>query len=145
MSDKQKIAQACADAMSSGDRASQRLGIKIDEVRPGYSRLSMRVTREMDNGHDNCHGGVIFTLADSSFGYACNTHNQRSVAVGCTIDFLAPARVGDVLVATAVEQARVGRTGVYDIRVENQAGALVATFRGKSVTVKGHWVEASDQ
>ena len=145
MIDKLKLARTCADAMWAGDTASQSLGMKIEETRPGYARLSMRVTRSMVNGRDNCHGGIIFTLADSSLGYACNTHNQYAVAVGCNIDFLAPGHVGDVLVATAVEQGRVGRTGVYDVRIENQDGALVATFRGKSVTVKGHWVEAPDQ
>lgn len=145
MTDKLKLARACAQAMWAGDTASQRLGMKIEEMRTGYARLSMRVTPEMVNGRESCHGGVLFTLADSSFGYACNSHNQHSVAVGCSIDFLAPGMVGDVLVATAVEQVRVGRTGIYDVRVENQAGALLATFRGKCVTVKGHWVEASDQ
>ena len=139
--DKQTLARAAANAMWAGDHASQWLGMKIEEVRPGYARLSMRVTRDMVNGHDTCHGGIIFTLADSSFGYACNSHNQHSVAAGCAIDFLAPARLGDALVATAAEQARVGRTGVYDVRVENQAGTLIATFRGKSATVKGHWIE----
>jgi acyl-CoA thioesterase len=139
--DKQALARASVDVMWAGDRASQWLGMKIEEVRPGYARLSMRVTRDMVNGLGTCHGGIIFMLADSSFGYACNSHNQHAAAVGCTVDYLAPARAGDALVATAAEQARSGRTGVYDVRVENQAGTLIATFRGKSATVKGHWVE----
>src|SRR5574341_1417738 len=124
-----KLAAAAAEAQWRGDQASKRLGMKIEDVGPGSARLSMRVTREMLNGADTCHGGVIFTLADSAFGYACNSHNQLAFAVGCTIDYLAPARAGDTLVAVAAEQARVGRTGVYDVRVENQDGLLVATFR----------------
>lgn len=129
--------------MWAGDRASKLLGMKVEEVRPGYARLAMRVTRDMLNGYDTCHGGVIFTLADSAFGYACNSHNQLSVAASCSIDFLAPARTGDVLTATAVELARAGRAGVYDIRVENQDGAVVATFRGRSTTIRGHWVNTA--
>jgi acyl-CoA thioesterase len=137
-----KLAEAAAAAMWRGDEASKRLGMTLEEVRPGYARLSMRVRREMLNGADTCHGGVIFTLADSAFGYACNSHNQLAFAVNCTIDYLAPARSGDTLTAVALEQARAGRTGIYDVRVENQDGALVAAFRGKSATVKGHWVES---
>jgi acyl-CoA thioesterase len=139
--DRQALARATADAMWAGDHASKWLGMKIEEVKAGYARLSMRVTREMVNGHDTCHGGMIFTLADSSFAYACNSHNQRAVAANCSIDFLAPARLGDVLVATAVEQVRAGRAGVYDIRVENQAGETIASFRGRSAAIKGHWLE----
>ena len=139
--DRQALARATADAMWAGDHASKWLGMKIEEVKAGYARLSMRVTREMVNGHDTCHGGMIFTLADSSFAYACNSHNQRTVAANCSIDFLAPARFGDVLVATAVEQVRAGRAGVYDIRVENQAGETIASFRGRSAAIKGHWLE----
>ena len=137
-----KLAAAAAQAMWRGDQASKRLGMSIEEVRPGYARLSLRVTHEMLNGADTCNGGVIFTLADSAFGYACNSHNQLAFAVNCAIDYLAPARSGDTLTATALEQARVGRTGVYDVRVENQDGALVAAFRGKSTTVRGHWVDS---
>lgn len=139
--DRQALARATADAMWAGDHASKWLGMQIEEVKAGYARLSMRVTREMVNGHDTCHGGMIFTLADSSFAYACNSHNQRAVAANCSIDFLAPARLGDVLVATAVEQVRAGRAGVYDIRVENQAGETIASFRGRSAAIKGHWLE----
>lgn len=139
--ERQALARATADAMWAGDHASKWLGMKIEKVKAGYARLSMRVTREMVNGHDTCHGGMIFTLADSSFAYACNSHNQRAVAANCSIDFLAPARLGDVLVATAVEQVRAGRAGVYDIRIENQAGETIASFRGRSAAIKGHWLE----
>ena len=119
------------------DRASKWLGMKLEEVRAGYARMSMRVTENMVNGHDLCHGGFIFTLADSTFAFACNSHNQRAVAAGCSIEFLAPALLGDVLTAEGVEQALAGRTGVYDMRVTNQKGETIALFRGKSATIKG--------
>ena len=101
----------------------------------------MTVTGHMTNAQDLCHGGLIFTLADSSFGLACNSHNRRALAASCTIEFLAPARLGDRLVAECHEQATVGRAGLYDARVTNQKGELIAMFHGKSATVKGHWVE----
>jgi acyl-CoA thioesterase len=137
----QALAQAAAAAMWRADRASRWLGMQLDEIRPGYARLSMTVTADMTNGQDLCHGGLIFTLADSSFGFACNSRNQRALAAGCSIDFLAPGRLGDRLTAECVEQARAGRAGVYDARVTNQDGELLALFRGKCATVKGVWVE----
>jgi acyl-CoA thioesterase len=123
------------------DAASRWLGMKLEEVRAGYARLSMRVTAHMVNGQKVCHGGLIFTLADSSFGYACNTHNQRALAAGASIDFLSPARLGDVLVAECVESARAGRRGIYDAKVTNQKGEAIALFRGESAVVKGTWIE----
>jgi len=139
--DKLALARATAEAMWRDDRASNWLGMKIEEVRPGYARLSMSVTENMVNGHDLCHGGFIFTLADSTFAYACNSHNQRAVASGCAIEFLAPAHLGDVLTAEGIEQAIAGRLGVYDMRVTNQRGELLALFRGKSATIRGKLVE----
>jgi acyl-CoA thioesterase len=115
--------------------------MRLVEIGPGRARLSMRVTGEMVNGQKVCHGGLIFSLADSSFGYACNTHNQRALAASCSIDFLAPAQLGDELTAEAQETAHAGRTRLYDVRVTNQAGELIALFRGKSASVKGTWVE----
>ncbi len=135
--DRQALAAAAAKAMWDEDHASKWLGMKLEEVRPGYARMSMRVTQHMVNGHDLCHGGFIFTLADSAFAYACNSHNQRAVAAGCAIEFLAPARLGDELIAEGVELALSGRNGVYDMRVINQEGKLIAVFRGKSATIKG--------
>ena len=123
------------------DNASKWLGMRIDEVRPGYARLSMTETTNMVNGHNLCHGGLIFTLADSTFAFACNSHNQRAVAAGASIEFLAPAFLGDVLTAEGVEQALKGRTGVYDMKVSNQNGEPIALFRGKSATIKGLLVE----
>lgn len=139
--DRETLAQSCAEAMWRGDHISKWFGMRVEEVRPGYARMSMTVTQHMVNAHDTCHGGAIFTLADSTFGYACNSHNQNAVAASCSIEYLAPGYVGDVLTAVGVEQARTGRYGLYDLRVTNQRGELIALFRGKSMTVKGHLVE----
>jgi acyl-CoA thioesterase len=95
----------------------------------------------MLNGHGTCHGGYIFTLADSAFAYACNSYNLTTVAAGCTIDYLAPGREGDVLTAIAQERSASGRTGVYDIEVINQRGEKIALFRGKSYRIKGHVID----
>ena len=135
------LAKAAAEAMWRDDNASKWLGMKVEEVRPGYARLSMTVTANMVNGHNFCHGGLIFTLADSTFAFACNSHNQRAVAAGASIEFLAPAYLGDVLSAEGLEQSLMGRTGVYDMKVRNQKGEVIALFRGKSATIKGLLVE----
>ncbi len=137
------LAQAVAEAMYARDPAVRAFGIRIDEVGPGYARLSMPVRDDMLNGHGLCHGGLIFTLADSAFAYACNSRNQNTVASGCTIDYVAPGQRGDVLVAVAVEQSLAGRTGVYDITVSNQDGKKVALFRGRSASIKGGVLEGS--
>ncbi|MFZ1909979.1 MAG: hydroxyphenylacetyl-CoA thioesterase PaaI [Burkholderiales bacterium] len=126
--------------MTRDDRCSAWLGMRLEEVRPGYARVSMAVGENMVNGHDLCHGGMIFTLADTTFAYACNSHNQRAVAAGCAIEFLAPAHLGDVLTAEGVEVAHIGRSGVYDMKVTNQNGQLIALFRGKAATIKGKLV-----
>ena len=108
------------------------MGVEVMEVRAGYSRLSMRVREDMINGHRLCHGGLIFALADTAFAYACNTHNNRSVAMSCSIDFLHPAHAAENLIATAEESWRGGRTGIYDVQVHTESGELIAIFRGKS-------------
>ena len=131
------LARACAEAMWEGDRASQGLGMTIESIAPGQAVLSMTVRDDMTNGHGICHGGFIFTLADSAFAFACNTYNQRVVAQMAQISFLAPAHKDDRLTATAREVWRQGRGGLYDIRVTTQTGAPVAEFRGQSRTVKG--------
>lgn len=141
MEDQDALANAAAQVMWRDDNASKWLGMKIVEVRAGYARLSMTVTQNMVNGHNLCHGGLIFTLADSTFAFACNSHNQRAVAAGASIEFLAPAFLADVLTAEAVEQALKGRTGVYDMKVTNQTGEVIALFRGRSATIKGLLVE----
>ena len=133
------LAKAAGEAMWRADRASKWLGMQLEEIRACYTRLSMTVTADMTNGQDLCHGGLIFSLADSSFGFACNSRNQRALAAGCSIEYLAPAQLGDRLTAECREQATVGRTGLYDARVTNQKGELIALFRGKSATVRGTW------
>jgi len=135
--DPQALAQAVADAMWSRDHATNALGMRIEAIGPGSATLSMPVRTDMLNGHAMCHGGFIFTLADSAFAYACNSYNQNTVASACHIDFLAPAREGDVLQAEAVERSASGRTGVYDITVRVRGGKTVALFRGKSYRIQG--------
>ena len=130
-------AKEVADSMYSRDRASQWLGLNIVEVRAGYAQLTMEVQPHMANGHDLGHGGLTFALADSTFAFACNSYNINAVAAACSIEFLAPTRVGDVLTATAQEQALNGRNGVYDVRVTNQRDEVVALFRGKSTQIRG--------
>jgi acyl-CoA thioesterase len=136
-----ELARAAAAKMFEHDRASRALGLKLVEVGNGSSKMIMRVRPDMLNGHGTCHGGVIFTLADSAFGFACNSHNHVTVAAGCSIEYLQPALEHDVLTATAQEVVLAGRNGIYDVLVQNQDGAIVATFRGKSARVKGHIVE----
>jgi acyl-CoA thioesterase len=136
----QALAEATGRAMYANDHASQTLGMVLEEIRPGYARMRMTVRRDMVNGHDICHGGIIFTLADSTFAYACNTHNHVTVAQGASIEFLAPGKLGDVLTAVGEERHVRGRNGVYDIAVSNQEGERIALFRGKSFRLHGHMV-----
>lgn len=135
--DPQALAEAAAQAMWERDAASQKLGMAIAEVRPGYARMTMTVRDDMVNGHAICHGGYIFTLADSAFAFACNSHDVTTVAAHCEISFLAPARLGDRLVAEAVERHRRGRSGIYDVTVHTEEGALIALFRGWSRSIGG--------
>ncbi len=137
----QQTAEAAAAAMHARDRASLALGMKLLGVGPGSASMQMAVREDMANVHDTCHGGLIFTLADSTFAYACNSHNKNAVAVTCVIEYMRPAYVGDLLTASGREQGLEGRNGVYDIRVENQKGELVALFRGKSTQIKGEVTE----
>ena len=136
--DAQALAQRCADAMYARDSASQGLGMRIVGVAPGFASMTMTVRSDMLNGHATCHGGFIFALADSAFAFACNSHNLTTVAAGCTIEFLLPAREDDLLTATGRERTQAGRNGIYDIDVANQHGATIAVFRGKSARIKGH-------
>jgi len=137
----QALAERVARAMLDRDPASQTLGMHIGKVAPGRAEVTMEVRADMLNGHAICHGGFIFTLADSAFAYACNSYNLSTVASGCAIDFVAPAREGDVLTARAAERSAAGRTGVYDIEVVNQRGETIALFRGKSYRIKGHVID----
>jgi len=140
----QRLAERVADGMFVNDRASRGLGMQIASVAPGRAEMTMTVREDMLNGHAMCHGGFIFMLADSTFAFACNSYNRNTVAQGCSIDYLAPAHLGDVLHATGVERSRTGRTGVYDIEVRNQHGRIVALFRGKSYRIDGHVVDEAE-
>ncbi|UZD54849.1 hydroxyphenylacetyl-CoA thioesterase PaaI [Caldimonas aquatica] len=140
--DAQRLAELVREGMYANDRASKALGMQVREVAPGRAVLTMTVREDMLNGHDICHGGLIATLADSAFAFACNSYNELTVASGFAIDLLAPARLGDVLTATCTEVARGGRTGLYDTEVVNQQGERIAVFRGRSYTAKGKPVVA---
>jgi acyl-CoA thioesterase len=133
----QALAELAGRTMFERDPASQALGMVLAEIRPGYARMTMMVRADMLNGHATCHGGYIFMLADSAFAFACNSHNLSTVGAGCTIDYLAPGRAGDVLVAEATEQALQGKTGVYDVTVKTADGRTIALFRGKSHRIGG--------
>ncbi len=141
--DPQTLAELAGKTMYDRDPASQALGMLLVEIRPGYARMTMPVRADMLNGHQTCHGGYIFMLADSAFAFACNSHNHNTVGAGCTIDYLAPGREGDLLTAEATEQALAGKTGVYDIKVMNQDGRAIALFRGKSHRVAGMVAEVA--
>ncbi|MEA2934714.1 MAG: acyl-CoA thioesterase [Variibacter sp.] len=134
------LARACADAMWAEDSACRDLGVRVISVEPGHAVLTMSVTDSMVNGHNICHGGFIFTLADSAFAYACNTYNQRTVAHHCAVTFLNPAHLGDRLVADAVERHRAGRSGLYDVTVTREEGFVIAEFRGHSRVFGGELV-----
>ena len=142
---RQQTAEHVRDGMFANDRASKLLGLRIVEVGPGHATLEMAVVDAMLNGHDLCHGGLIATLADSAFAFACNSHGELTVASGFGIDFIAPGRLGDVLTARCTELAKAGRTGVYDTDITNQRGERVAVFRGRSHTVKGKPAVAAER
>ena len=145
LADPQAVAVASAEAMWKDDCASQQLGMRLDQVGVGSATVSFTVEERMTNGHGTCHGGFIFSLADSAFAFACNSHNQRAVAQHCSVTYIQPAVAGDRLTATAREVSRQGRGGIYDITVTNQNGEHVAEFRGHSRTVKGTHLPAPGQ
>lgn len=128
------LARRCADVMMSNDAASRALGISIEIPQPGTCIARMRVREDMVNGFDVCHGGLIFSLADTAFAFACNAHNRLSVAASANIDFLRPATLDDELTATAREQHAGKGGGVYVVDVVNQSGRAVALFRGRSAS-----------
>ena len=140
-----QLARDSANAMWSRDHAAQALGMVIADVKPGTARLTMLVSQNMVNGHAICHGGMLFTLADTAFAYACNSYNHNTVASACNIDFLAPAYVGDTLVAEALERSQSGRTGVYDVTISTSAGKTLALFRGKSYRIQGEVIASFSQ
>ncbi len=135
--DPQELAERASRVMYAADMASQGLGMDLTSVGPGQASMTMTVRADMLNGHKTCHGGFLFSLADSAFAFACNSRNHVTVASGGSIDFLAPAFEDDVLTATANEYSLAGRTGVYDVHVTNQDGKQIAVFRGRSYRIKG--------
>ncbi|AOW11971.1 phenylacetic acid degradation protein PaaD [Hydrogenophaga crassostreae] len=133
-----QTAARVGEVMFANDVASKdTMGMELVSVAPGHAVMRMVVQPLHLNGHQICHGGFIFTLADSTFAFACNSHNRNTVAAGCSIEFLKPAHVGDVLTCDGVEQMLQGRHGIYDMRVRNQRGETVAMFRGKSAQIPG--------
>jgi acyl-CoA thioesterase len=136
----QRLAEQSVAALYAGDRASQSLGIRIEQVSPGAVRVAMTVRPDMVNGHRLCHGGLVFALADSAFAFACNSYGDNTLAAAASIDFLAPAREGDALTAEARELWRAGRSGIYEITVSNQRGDRIALFRGRSHRIEGRLV-----
>ena len=132
------LARRVGESMYAADEASKdTMGMELLACQPGRASMRMVVRPLHLNGHKICHGGFIFTLADSTFAFACNSRNHNTVANGCSIEFLRPAHEGDVLTAEGVEQNLAGRHGIYDIRVNNQKGQAVALFRGKSTQISG--------
>lgn len=130
------LPQQIADHYKGRSGADRLLGIKLLEIDDGYARTRMTITDKMTNIHDTLHGGISFSLAGSAFAYACNAQGYVSVASACSIDYLAPAFVGDVLTATAQRRGQRGKQGIYDVDITNQDDKLIATFRGKSHTTK---------
>lgn len=137
------LARACAEAMWKEDAASSGLGMSIVEVGPGRATLTMTVQPHMVNGQHIAHGGFIFTLADSAFAFACNSHNEKAVAAQGNITFLKPGRLGDELVARAREISRSGRSGIYDVQV-SVGDSVIAEFRGHSRVVPGTWLPGAE-
>lgn len=133
----QAIAESCCRAMLAGDRVSRRLGIELIDAAPGRARLGMVIADDMLNGFGTCHGGVLFTFADTALSCACNSRNQRSVAHHCTIVFLRPARSGQRLLATATERSLTGRIGIYSVDLVDETGTVVGEFFGHARTIDG--------
>lgn len=143
MTDKEPTA-AVAARMSAGDQAARALGIIVERVEPGRARASMAVREDMLNGHRICHGGLIFTLADTACAYACNSYNEVTLAQRCTIDFLAPAKLDDRLLAVAEERTLRGRSGIYDVSISGQDSMSIALFRGNSRRIGGNVLKVFD-
>ncbi|HKJ17260.1 MAG TPA: hydroxyphenylacetyl-CoA thioesterase PaaI [Xanthomonadales bacterium] len=141
----QLLAERCAEAMWNGDEASRKLGMKIISVGEGCSIVTMPVRKDMLNGHQTIHGGIIFTLADSAFAFACNSRNSTSYAMSCGIDFIRPAFLGDMLTARAEEQSLTRSSGYYEVAVTNQDNKIVAHFHGRSHTRGEPLIEHQDQ
>lgn len=132
------LAHRVGEAMFSADVASkQTMGMELVFCKPGQARMTMQVTLAHLNGHQICHGGFIFTLADSTFAFACNSHNKVALAASASIDFLKPVQLNDVLTCDGQERVLSGRHGVYDMTVRNQHDEVIALLRGKSAHIQG--------
>ncbi len=142
---KAQLPYQIAHAMLAADQASAQLGIELIEIREGYCKMSMLVREDMVNGLGICHGGLIFSLGDTAFAFACNSRNVKTVALSCTINFLSAANVGSKLIAEAVEISLKGRTGLYDVAISNEEGQKIAEFRGTSYGTSSKSYELLDQ
>ena len=127
-----QLAKRVSSKMHELDNQANQLGIEVLDVGPGYAKLSLTVKEEMLNGLGILHGGVTFSLADTAFAHACNSRNNKTVALSCNITYSQAAKLGDVLTAIAEEKTLKGRTGVYDVTVLNEQDTVVALFRGNS-------------
>jgi acyl-CoA thioesterase len=143
MSKQQALAQACFEQLWQNDQASQHLGIEMQWVDEGRACINMQVQEFMLNGHGTCHGGFLFAMADSAFAFACNSDNRLTVASGCSIDFVRPAKAGDLLTATAQRLSRGKSTGVYDVQITNAKSQTIAHFRGRAHQVGSHIIKPS--
>lgn len=142
MMSEQDIALKCVNAMREREAFPQKLKIELLETLPGKAKGEIQIEAFMLNGHHTCHGGVIFSFADTIFAYACNNRNQKAVSSGCSIDFMAPAFLGDTLTAVADTTVQIGRNGIYDVTIYNQDNQIIAVFRGKSRTIAGQYFES---
>ncbi len=143
MSSADELARRIADHLRGSEGTGAAWNIEIEEVREGYARIAMVVRKDMLNGHAIAHGGMIFSLADTAFAYACNSRNLETVAQSATVVFMAPGRLGDRLVAEAQEAALAGRSGVYGVTVRNQKGEVIAVFQGLSRSIGGAVLEGN--
>ena len=132
-----EIAEKCAEIMWENDQASKHLGLILEKISPGHAEMTLLINKRHLNGHSICHGGIIFSLADSAFAFACNTYNESTVAQNNSITFIRPAFLKQKLTARACEVNKSGRSGIYDVSVTNESDEVIAQFRGHSRTIKG--------
>ena len=131
------VAEKTANIMKSNDQLFQNLGANLETIKPGTAKVSLVVTEKHSNGHGFCHGGVLFSLADATFGFACNSYNKRSVARHCDITFITPVEIGNRLIAEAREIKKFGKSAIYDVRIHNEQNDLVVVFRGQAKEISG--------
>lgn len=142
--DADELAKRCATAMFARDIASKDLGITLKEIGPGHAVMCMEIKPSMANGDGVCHGGLLFSLADTAMAFASNSHNEVYVAIGASIEFLAPGRIGETIVAEATEEHRRGRTSAYSVALADSSGDRIAQFLGRTYRVRGTVIEDSN-